>query len=267
MLKRPHYIAAGIAALLALLVLNLPERTTARLKLAIGGLFLPLFGLVGVSREAADSVGDRVVPRAELNRHNETLQRENQQLRLQLTQAAQAEQENARLRQLLGWQQRAPWKLKLAKVVLRDPANWWKTIQIDLGSRDGVVTNAAVLTTNGLVGRVTAVSYTRAQVVLLGDPNCRVSALVENETRDTGVISAGGVFDGAFVDLGYLSRNAALKSGQNVITSGLGGIFPAGINIGKVVDMRPANYGLYAEAQVKLAVNFGALEEVWVMVK
>ena len=105
-----------------------------------------------------------------------TLRRENQQLRIQAMQAEETARENDRLRQLLGWQRQAPWKLKLARVVLREPANWWRTVQIDLGSRDGMRVNLPVLTAEGLVGRISSVSLTRSQVVLLGDPDCKVAA-------------------------------------------------------------------------------------------
>jgi rod shape-determining protein MreC len=83
---------------------------------------------------------------------------------------------------------------------MRDPANWWRTVQIDLGSRDGVTDNLPVLTADGLVGRVSSVGLTRSQVVLIGDPNCRVSALVENPAHDTGVISASGPLDNTLVE-------------------------------------------------------------------
>ena len=196
---------------------------------------------------------------------NDGLRRENEQLRLQVMQAQETASENARLRQLVGWQRQKSWKLKLARVVLREPANWWRTVQIDLGSRDGLRENLAVLTSDGLVGRTSSVSLMRSQVVLIGDPNCKVAALVQNETHDTGVIGSAGPFDNSLVELSYLSRNANLKPGQNVVTSGLGGIFPAGISIGKIVDSRPVEFGLYTEARVKLAANLGSLEQVWVM--
>jgi rod shape-determining protein MreC len=118
---------------------------------------------------------------------------------------------------------------------------------------------------DGLVGRVGSVGLTRSQVVLVGDPNCRVSALVENETRDTGVVGAAGPLDSSLVDMSYLSRTANLKPGQTVVTSGLGGIFPKGIPIGKVVDAQAVDYGLRIEARVKLAANLSSLEEVWVL--
>jgi rod shape-determining protein MreC len=265
MLKRPHYIALGLVVLLTLVILNLPSQTSARFKLGIGSLFLPLFGLAGSSQQLAGTMGDTVVSRRELLRLNDELRRENQQLRLQAMQAQETASENARLRQLVGWQRQTSWKLKLAKVVLREPANWWRTVQIDLGSRDGLRVNLPVLTTDGLVGRISSVSLTRSQVVLLGDPNCKVSARVENEARDTGVIGASGPLDTEFVGLGYLSRNANLKPAQNVVTSGEGGIFPPGIPIGKVVDVQAVDFGLRTQARVRLAANLNALEEVWVM--
>jgi rod shape-determining protein MreC len=101
--------------------------------------------------------------------------------------------------------------------------------------------------------------------VLLGDPNCKVSARVLNPARDTGVIGGSGPLDSELVDLSYLSRNSELKPGQNVVTSGLGGIFPNDIPIGKVIDSHTEEYGLYTVARVKLAANLSALEEVWVL--
>jgi rod shape-determining protein MreC len=200
-----------------------------------------------------------------LLRLNETLRQENQQLRLQAMQTEETARENARLRQFVGWQRQTSWKLKLAKVVLREPANWWRTVQIDLGSRDGLRVNLPVLTTDGLVGRISSVSFTRSQVTLLGDPNCKVSARVENETHDAGIIGSSGPLETDFVWLGYLSRNANLKPGQSVVTSGEGGIFPKGIPIGKIVDVQPVDYGSRTEARVKLAANLNSLDAVWVM--
>ncbi len=101
-------------------------------------------------------------------------------------------------------------------------------------------------------------------MVLIGDPNCQVSALVENPAHDMGVISPGGPLDNSFVELSYLSGSANLKAGQNVITSG-SAAFSQGHSIGQIVDARPVEFGLYTEARVKLLVNLGSLEQVWVL--
>jgi rod shape-determining protein MreC len=267
MLKRPSYIVVSLFVLLTLIVLNLPSHTKARLKLGIGSLFLPLLGLAGSSQQLAGAALDRVVPRRELLRQNEALRQENQGLRFKVMEAEGIQRENGRLRQLLGWQARQPRRIKLARVVLRDPSNWWRSIQIDLGSRDGLSANLPVLSPEGtLAGRISSVGLTRSQVVLLGDPNCHVAAVVENEGRDNGVIGASGLLDSGLVELGWL-KNADLKPGQLVKTSGLGGIFPKDILIGQIVDAQPLEYGFGTVARVKLAVNLNALEEVWVVVQ
>ena len=101
--------------------------------------------------------------------------------------------------------------------------------------------------------------------MLIGDPNCRVSATVENAARDMGVLTAAGPLDSSLVQLTYLASSANLKPGQNVVTSGLGGVFPKGIPLGQIVDSRTVEYGLYTEARVKLSANLGSLEQVWVL--
>ncbi len=67
------------------------------------------------------------------------------------------------------------------------------------------------------------------------------------------------------MDLTYLPGNANLKPGQEVVTSGEGGIFPAGISVGQIVDARQAEFGLYTDARVKLSANLGSLDQVWVL--
>jgi rod shape-determining protein MreC len=94
-----------------------------------------------------------------------------------------------------------------------------------------------------------------------------VSVLIDDETREHGVIAplSANPRDNIIVSLGYLSRNCVLKSGQRVITSGLGGIFPRGILVGHVADFWPVDHGVSIEARVRVAVNLNALEEVWVL--
>jgi len=267
MFKQKNYLALGAVVFVAIVLSSLPTRATTRLKLAVSSWFLPLFGLANAGQQLPADLADSVLPRRELLQQIDTLRRENQQLKSQAVQSAAMARENDQLRNLLGWQRQSPWRLKLANVVMRDPANWWRTIQIDLGSRDGIQTNQPVLTTEGLVGRVSSVSFVSSQIVLIGDPNCRVSAVVENATHDMGVLTAGGPLDTSLVQLSYLASSANLKPGQNVLTSGLGGVFPKGIPIGKIVDAQTIEDGLATEARVKLNANLGALEQVWVLFK
>lgn len=266
MSKRPQYIALGLIMVLTLSISTLPTGSKARLKAGLGNIFLPLFGLEGSAHELAEDAGSALKSRGALLKDNAALKAENQELKLRLGRTAELERENARLRQLLGWQQQTRLKAKLARVVAREPANWWHTLQIDLGARDGVRENMPVLSEDGfLAGRISVVSWTRSQVVLLGDPNCKVPAVVQNDTRDQGIIGVSGPLDSAFVELGYLSANCTVKPGQNVMTSGYSTLFPKDILIGKIVDSRQVEDGLSIVARVKLSANLNALEEVWVV--
>ncbi len=258
----------GLVLFVSVVLLGLPERTTTHLKSAIGSVFVPLFGLAGSAQRLVEKASQTLRPRQTLAAEEARLRRENADLRIRLQEAEAVLRENERLRACFGWARRSSEKLKLARVIARDPANWWRNVHIDLGRRDGLRPDLPVRTAEGLVGRVAEVAEMRSRVVLLGDPNCKVAARVleARRTVDTGVIAGGSsVLDPSMVELSYLSRSSAIKPGQAVETSGLGGIFPAGIPIGHLVDSRAVEYGLYTDARVKLDVNLNQLEEVWVM--
>ncbi|HUC85265.1 MAG TPA: rod shape-determining protein MreC [Candidatus Acidoferrales bacterium] len=265
MFRKKQYFALGAVTLVTVLVLSLPSSEASHLRLAIGGLFLPLFGLASTGQQLPGEAVEAVLPRRELLKQIENLRRENQQLKVEQLQAAFIAQENDQLRALVGWQRQQPWKLKLARVIMRDPANWWHTMQIDLGSRDGVREDLPVLTSEGLVGRVSSVGLTSSQVVLIDDPHCRVSVRVENAAQDMGILSVSEPMDNSLLNLTYLPGNAILKPGQAVVTSGQGGFFPPGIPIGQIVDSRQVEFGFYTEARVKLSADLGTLNEVWVL--
>ena len=252
--------------MVALILFNLPARTTSRLKLSLSGIFLPLFGLASSTQKATEAAGLRVLPKSTLAAEVEKLRHENAELQLKLTQREEAVRENDLLRKALSWQQRAPWKVRLARVITRDPANWWRTVQIDVGSNQGIRINLPVLTSEGLVGRIAAVAANRSLVLLLGDPNLRVGALIqEKEVRENGIVQSSGNPIGGMVEFQFFSHNSAIKPGQNVISSGDGGVFPKGILIGQIVDIGENSAGLSTQARVKLAANLNSLEEVWVM--
>jgi len=264
MLKKSHYIFLVCVVLVVWALLQLPGGTMGKLKLALSGLFLPLFGLSNSTHEWLGQAKEGLVPKSDLLRQNAQLLHDNQELQIHLAQDAQLWAENTRLRSDVGWLRQTRWRVKLARVLVRDPANWWRSLEIDLGSRDGLHANLAVLTPDGLVGRLQSVGEARSQVILLGDPNLHVSAMVNN--GETGIITANvSSPQESMIDLDFLSGAGGAQPGQNVVTWGEGGVFPPGIPIGKIVDIRPKEYGLSTEARVKLAANLSALEEVWVI--
>jgi rod shape-determining protein MreC len=119
------------------------------------------------------------------------------------------------------------------------------------------------------VGRVVHVAYSRSQVVLIGDPKCRVAAFVETGNRSgvDGIITSGAssILNPSIVDLTFVEGQPALKPGQTVVTSGLSGLYPRGIPIGEIIDASSVGYGMATEARVKLAADLRHLEHVWVM--
>lgn len=265
--RKPHLILLVLVALAVLVLLVLPEHTRSRVRMAFGSLFLPLFGLASSVQAAAERATSAtpVIPRASLVGRLEDLRRDHDRLQLTLAELRIAAQENDRLRQMLGYAPRAAWRLKPARVIGRDPANWWRSVHLDVGLKDGITHNLPVLTPEGLVGRVAEAGAHTCRVVLVGDPNCPVAAVIQ-ENSETGIIrgASGGDIHGSLVDLSYLSRNALVKPGQRVATSGQGGVFPRGIAVGEVVDARAVGDGVYLEARVRLTVNLGALDHVWV---
>ncbi len=273
MLRKPYLVLLTVVALGVLVLLALPERSRSRVRIAFGSLFLPLFGLAGSVQAATERAGASTASRASLLARIQSLERENESLRLSLTESRAAVLDADRLRQMLAYPTRGTWRLVPARVIGRDPANWWQSVHLNVGQRLGVVTNLAVFTPEGLVGRVVESGPFTSRVVLVGDPNCPVAAalLHPEDPRKTGDVgmgiirgASGGDIQGAMVDLSYLSRNAVVKPGQRVVTSGQGGVFPPGLPIGEVVDSRWADAEVFREARVRLAVNLGALDHVWV---
>ena len=200
-----------------------------------------------------------VKSRRDLDRQNRELRTENEVLRQQVRALTEAGNENVRLTHLLQLTQHTGFKTIGARVIGRDAGNWWKSIQIDRGGNDGIRENLPVLNADGLIGKVVKVTRGEARVLLLIDPNCKVSALLQ-ESREPGVVAG--------TQMTYVDRATKIKPDESVITSGLGGIFPKGILIGTVVkaQLNPQT-GMYQDVEIKPAVDFRRLEEVVVILE
>lgn len=202
-----------------------------------------------------------------LARQNEQLRQDNDLLRQEVRALGETGRENLRLRQLLNVKERSAFRAITARVIGRDASNWWKSLQIDRGSNDGLADNMAVLNADGLIGKTVSVTRGQARVLLLIDPNCKAAAFLQ-DTREPGVVS--GV-DSAFnisprLTMTYVNRDAKVTPGESVITSGLGGVFPKGILIGTTARARMNRQtGMYQDVDITPAVDFRRLEEVIVI--
>ena len=169
-----------------------------------------------------------------------------------------------RLRNALNYRQRSVFKLIAAEIVARDSSTWWRTVTINRGKRDGTEIDMPVVTAEGLVGKITTVSSNISLVLLASDENCRVAASVEG-SREQGIVSGERVTTGLspLLDLNFLTKQADLKPGQKVYTSGVGGVFPSGLLIGGVKSFRVRE--LDGQAQLTPAVDLSHLEDVFVV--
>jgi len=170
--------------------------------------------------------------------------------------------ENARLRRLLELEQRRPYALVAADVAGRSLDRLGGSLTLDKGEDAGVTANLAILTPEGLVGRVERATAHQARVLTILHRDCAVAARVAR-TGVEGVIR-WDFDDRPTLRLLYLSSQEDVKPGDLVVTSGQGGIFPEGIRIGTVERVALEPNGLMKEIVVKTAVDFRGLEQVLV---
>lgn len=185
--------------------------------------------------------------------------------RMEVAQLRKIEAENARLSQALKFQQEAPFHVLAAKIIRRQPSTWWQTVTINRGEQQGVGVQLPVLSPEGLVGKVDAPSENTSTVILLTDEKCQVSTKVDG-TPEVGILSglrgqAGGA---PALRLSFLSKDAKIKPGTLVFTTGRGGLFPADILLGTIKSFESGP--LYGEALVKPAVDFATLHTVFVKI-
>ena len=174
------------------------------------------------------------------------------------------EAENETLRHALDFKKTTHFVVVPAQVIRRHPTTWWQTVDIDAGEERGIGTQLAVLSNDGLVGKIDRPDKGRSSVILLTDEKCQVSARVEG-SPEVGILSGQrGRFDGSpLLRLRFLSTDATLRPGQRVFTTGRGGIFQPNILLGTIDSVEKG--ALDSEALVRPAVNFADLGSVFVV--
>ena len=180
---------------------------------------------------------------------------------------SELEAENQRLQSLLNYVERTPeYSYITARVTAKDPGYYFDVFVVNAGFNNGVEVNDAVITPDGLVGRVTEVGGTWSKVMAIIDSRSSVSATVER-TRDNGIINGIDQSEGSsgLCEMAFLPLEAELLPGDSVITNGLGGLFPKGIIIGQVVEVSEEAGSTGKTVRIKPAVDFLHLEEVLIV--
>jgi rod shape-determining protein MreC len=263
-MSRTNIIALLIFGAILGYFLTLGPTTTQKFKTGVYQLLAPFFtGGSGLKKQLT-SVRTGLKSLDQLERENANLQVENRELRATNQGLRDAENEVNRLRHALNYRERSVFKLIAAEIVARDSSTWWRTVTINRGRRDGIEIDMPVATDEGLIGKITTVSDSISVVLLVSDENCRVAAKVEG-SREQGIVSGERVTTGLtpLLNLNFLSKQADLKPGQKVYTSGVGGVFPSGLLIGSVKTFRMRE--LDGQAQLTPAVDLSHLEDVFVV--
>jgi rod shape-determining protein MreC len=259
-------IIPTLIILLALSLISANLHTSEKMSFfeaLVVGVTAPVQKVVGSSISGIGNAWRSYFHLVGLQRENEELRGQLQELKLQMNRYREADLANQRLRSLLNFKKSIATPLLPAEVVAFDPSGWFQTIFIDKGSKDGVVRDLAVVSAEGLVGRIIKVSSRNAKALLILDGNSAVDALIQR-SRARGILVGLGRQSCL---LKYVQRNEDVRVGDQVISSGMGGVFPKGLPLGTVQEVIRGDSGLFQRVEVTPAVDFSRLEEVMVAVQ
>lgn len=198
---------------------------------------------------------------------NEQLKERVAALETELNNARHAETENERLKALLDLRERSDIKSVPARVIARDPSVWFNTITINRGSTSGVAVNMPVVTGTGIVGRVITVSPFASQVMLITDEKAGAGAVVGQLGQSGALGSVRGRADlgVGVVEMRYVSGLEKVEVNDSVMTTGQDGIYPPGLNVGRVVEVKNGTATQAHQILIQPGAQLDHLEEVAVL--
>lgn len=232
-----------------------------------GSIAAPLEKAVSALGAAGDAV-EGVLSSGKYKEENEALKERIASLEQATINIDTYKNENERLRSLLNLKEtRTELNYTGANVIARESGDWYDTIVIDKGTAQGVKVNSVVIVPEGLVGSVFEAGVNYAKVKTVNDVESSVGALCPR-TNDMGLAEGkSGLTPKGKCSLNYLDDTAKIIVGDNIETSGMGGIFPKGLRIGKVAEISGSGDGLTISCEIETAVNFGKITEVLVSVR
>jgi rod shape-determining protein MreC len=192
---------------------------------------------------------------------NRRLVKQIEKIKQEKNQYLESTHENERLRALLELKfQRADY-ITTAEVFARDSTNWFQILWINKGMDDSISKDMIAVTPLGAVGRIHRVLKNRANVILITDVNSSVAVRIQS-SRIEGILEGRGD-DKCY--LKYVPQDVDVVAGEKLITSGLDGIYPEGLQIGYVTDVRKKSGELFQVIEVATAQNLNAIEEVAIL--
>ena len=204
------------------------------------------------------------VPRdvASMRQRNVELEAEVARLQTQVIELQQRVTETQILSALVDFARASPENTyKAATVIGRDPSPFLRYVIINIGSNDGTRQGMPVVTEQGLVGRVDAVTADAARVQLIADPASAVNVSLQNSKTEAMLV--GSITGDLSLDM--ISQDVTVQPGDVVLTSGLGGGYPPNLLVGQVISVRKLDYELFQQATVQPIVNYDQLQFVLVI--
>ena len=260
--KNRNLVYLASCVILSLLLLALPGKTQSDLSALIFKFsYAPFYTL-----------SHRIKQLKGVYQENKKLQQRVMELTLENSKLKEEHLENSRLRALLEFRSELEYEVIPAEVVAAEPNRppGMGTVLINIGKKEGIKRNMPVLNLQGLVGKIEEVFPHRSAVQLMVDPNFRVAAL-DQRSRVFGIIKPVPG-RGFLLNLDNVPDGEDIDIGDEVVSSGLGGIFPAGVRIGVVFKVEEQTFrktipysGIFKEIEVKPSVDFNSLEEVFVL--
>ncbi|HEY0380134.1 MAG TPA: rod shape-determining protein MreC [Pyrinomonadaceae bacterium] len=188
-----------------------------------------------------------------------------EQMGLELNQLRADRDENKRLRELLDFKEKTQYQAVTANVIARDPSIWFDTITLNRGSTSGVELNMPVVTPGGIVGRVVGVGPWSAQVMLITDERAAAGAVVGQLGQSNALGSVRGLGENGLLEMRYVSGLEEVAVGDYVMTTGQDAIYPPGLNVGTVVEVRKGSATVAHVIHIKPGARLNALGEVAVL--
>ncbi|MFO7982277.1 MAG: rod shape-determining protein MreC [Desulfuromonadales bacterium] len=260
------YLRIALVVLLLLMALmvysyNLRHKeSTSFFERSVLRLSAPFQKSLETSREYFLDLKDHYLWLVDTAYENDRLKKENHRLRGELLGYEEIRLANERLRGLLNFVEKVDLDAVPAQVIAEDSTSWFRTVVVDKGLEDGIGEGMAVVVPEGVVGRVIRSSEGESRVLLITDASSAASALVQR-TRTRGVCRGRG----ERLVLEFALRQEDIQVEDRIITSGMGGVFPKGLLVGKVSAVERGEYGLFQNVVVEPVVDFSRLEEVLVL--
>ena len=240
------------------------EGGQSALRALVIGLFSPIQRGADAALGAVSSVWYGYVDLRGVREENSRLEEDVARLEQALWMERDVVASYRRLSSVLDLAERIPGNPVVAEVVGLDASAWFRTITVNRGTAQGVALNAPVIAAGGLVGRVISIGSDVAQIQLLTDRDCSVGALLAR-TRARGVVAGSGEqASPTGLTLNYVSNLEDVVEGDLIVTSGMDGIYPKGIAIGRVSSVRNGPR-LFKLITVEPAANLDRLEEVFIL--